>query len=277
MLLPPQVSDSSGTDATLMYDGVAGGAEVSAFLISVGAELAAADSLLQQVNDARARLGAGHTPHNLPLQLPILPFHRMRTIAPSKSAQRKLVRVRERAISSQRAEEESGSTAQWPSYPACCMGGTFDRLHLGHKILLSVAALCAQRRLVCGITHSALLEQKENAELLESLALRTVVVEQFLEAVKPELTYALPPIEDPYGPSIVDRDLQAIVVSRETVSGGDACSNKRQENGLNSLVVVAIELVGEGEGDEDEDEDEEVLEEDKLSSSGLRSGNNHSF
>lgn len=32
------------------------------------------------------------------------------------------------------------------------LGGTFDRLHVGHKILLSEAALRAQKRLVVGVT-----------------------------------------------------------------------------------------------------------------------------
>lgn len=32
------------------------------------------------------------------------------------------------------------------------LGGTFDRLHVGHKILLSEAALRAKKRLVVGVT-----------------------------------------------------------------------------------------------------------------------------
>lgn len=32
------------------------------------------------------------------------------------------------------------------------LGGTFDRLHVGHKILLSEAALRAHKRLVVGVT-----------------------------------------------------------------------------------------------------------------------------
>lgn len=50
-----------------------------------------------------------------------------------------------------------------PSYESCIdehelkfnsvvLGGTFDRLHIGHKILLSEAAMRAQKRLVVGVT-----------------------------------------------------------------------------------------------------------------------------
>jgi len=37
-------------------------------------------------------------------------------------------------------------------YNNVVLGGTFDRLHVGHKILLSEAALRAQKRLVVGVT-----------------------------------------------------------------------------------------------------------------------------
>ena len=37
-------------------------------------------------------------------------------------------------------------------YNSVVLGGTFDRLHVGHKILLSEAALRAQKRLVVGVT-----------------------------------------------------------------------------------------------------------------------------
>lgn len=39
-----------------------------------------------------------------------------------------------------------------PKYKSVVLGGTFDRLHIGHKILLSEAALRAQKRLVVGVT-----------------------------------------------------------------------------------------------------------------------------
>lgn len=39
-----------------------------------------------------------------------------------------------------------------PKYNSVVLGGTFDRLHVGHKILLSEAALRAHKRLVVGVT-----------------------------------------------------------------------------------------------------------------------------
>ena len=39
-----------------------------------------------------------------------------------------------------------------PRYPVVILGGTFDHLHAGHKILLSMAAWIATRKVIVGIT-----------------------------------------------------------------------------------------------------------------------------
>ena len=37
-------------------------------------------------------------------------------------------------------------------FPVVALGGTFDHLHAGHKILLSMAASLASRKLIVGVT-----------------------------------------------------------------------------------------------------------------------------
>lgn len=41
-------------------------------------------------------------------------------------------------------------------YKNVVLGGTFDRLHIGHKILLSAAAIRATERLVVGVTNATM-------------------------------------------------------------------------------------------------------------------------
>lgn len=43
-------------------------------------------------------------------------------------------------------------------YKDVVLGGTFDRIHIGHKILLSEAALRAKDRIVVGITDANMLK-----------------------------------------------------------------------------------------------------------------------
>ena len=70
------------------------------------------------------------------------------------------------------------------------------------------------------------------------------------------------PIYDPFGPSISDPNLELIVVSHETLKGGQRVNEKRFEKGLSPLKLHRINLI--------EDTNKELGDEDKMSSSSLR-------
>ena len=63
---------------------------------------------------------------------------------------------------------------------------------------------------------------KTNKHVLESLTYRTDRVRSFLNSFKPSLEYDIVPIQDVYGPTAVDPDIQGLVVSKETLSGSAA-------------------------------------------------------
>ncbi len=76
-------------------------------------------------------------------------------------------------------------------------------------------------------------------ELIEPYDQRVQKLQDFLNDVKPSLTYEIVPLSDPFGPSISDPELQCIVVSEETRKGGDAVNRKRVENVRTLLVVIS--------------------------------------
>jgi len=47
---------------------------------------------------------------------------------------------------------DASSSKLPPSYPVAALGGTFDHLHAGHKILLSMGAWIAKDKLIVGVT-----------------------------------------------------------------------------------------------------------------------------
>ena len=57
-------------------------------------------------------------------------------------------------------------------YESACMGGTFDHMHLGHRMLLTQAALFTKGTLHCGVAADALLVKKAYAHLLEPFEAR---------------------------------------------------------------------------------------------------------
>ncbi|XP_058126072.1 bifunctional coenzyme A synthase [Anopheles ziemanni] len=148
------------------------------------------------------------------------------------------------------------------TYRNVVLGGTFDRIHAGHKVLLTQAALLATERLVVGVTDGAMIKSKKLYELILPAKERIQHVKEFLEDIDSSLKYEVVPILDPFGPTATDANMDLIVVSTETARGGAKVNELRQKNGLNQLTVHTIELLD----DESTTEDKE----DKISSSNLR-------
>src|SRR6266702_1591698 len=65
-----------------------------------------------------------------------------------------------------------------PTYPVVALGGTFDHLHAGHKILLSMAAWIADEKVIIGVTGTSYILHKDAAyrtimQTMHSLQKRT--------------------------------------------------------------------------------------------------------
>lgn len=148
------------------------------------------------------------------------------------------------------------------TYRRVVLGGTFDRLHLGHKILLGEGCLFAEENLTVGVTTGEMNLKKSLPELIQSTPVRIDSVVQFIETVKPQIGHRVVPITDMFGPTITDPDLQCIVVSDETKKGGDIVNQERQKKGYSALDVYVIDLV--------QDQCHGQFEEAKISSSSLR-------
>lgn len=171
-----------------------------------------------------------------------------------------------------------------PSHNSVIVGGTFDHIHAGHKLLLTAMALVLQpadrtsttpRRLIVGITGDELLKNKKYAEYVGSWEQRQQDVVDFLvsilsftragqqetfetqrynepvpngKAVHTKLKNGLITIEcceiqDPFGPTITDESITAIVVSGETREGGQAVNEHRVGKGWHALEVFEVDVL----------------------------------
>ncbi|KAI0748528.1 Nucleotidylyl transferase [Daedaleopsis nitida] len=156
-----------------------------------------------------------------------------------------------------------------PLYPVVALGGTFDHLHAGHKILLSMGAWIAGEKLIVGITDDALLGKKAYKDVLEPLPVRTARTRAFLELFRPAIAYDLVPIADVYGPTGWDPNVQALVVSKETLPGAASIDQRRAELGLPPLRTFVIDVISATEASVDA-EDAAVLRTAKMSSTYIR-------
>lgn len=148
------------------------------------------------------------------------------------------------------------------NYEHVVLGGTFDHLHSGHKILLAMSAWLATKSVTVGIIGERyfltrrewtfkmccliapdLLKSKKGAEWMESIETRTANVDKFLNTFKRGLVYDLPTIYDPFGPTKWDPKLQAIVGSRETLQGCVAVNEERKKADLSLLDIYIIDVI----------------------------------
>ncbi|KAF8390947.1 hypothetical protein HHK36_023247 [Tetracentron sinense] len=93
------------------------------------------------------------------------------------------------------------------SYGAVVLGGTFDRLHDGHRHLLKAASEFAKNRIVVGVCAGPMLVKKELPHLIEPVETRMKAVVDYIKTIilffgspdlHPEILLDTTPIT-PYG------------------------------------------------------------------------------
>lgn len=136
-------------------------------------------------------------------------------------------------------ENRDGNLAL-PTFKSVALGGTFDRLHNGHRKLLTLAAGSCTSKLIIGITGDIMLSKKKGKDQIRPYADRKEEVLSFLKAIKPGLDYEPVELADPFGPTITDASIEAIVVSSETVAGAHAINTRRQEAGLAPIATLVM-------------------------------------
>ncbi|CAO3635297.1 unnamed protein product [Cunninghamella echinulata] len=123
------------------------------------------------------------------------------------------------------------------------VGGTFDHLHAGHKILLTMTALSTKKSLIVGVTDDIMLASKKHREFIASTHDRIIKVKEFLHRIRNGLDYSIVPITDPFGPTITDPDIQALVCSHETLKGSQMVNIERIKRNFEPLVIKIIDVI----------------------------------
>jgi len=132
-----------------------------------------------------------------------------------------------------------------------------------------MAAWIASEKIIVGVTDDALLTKKSNKEVLEDLPTRISKVTSFLSLFRPGLIYDVVPIHDVYGPTGWDPNIQALVVSKETLSGAASIASLRTEKGLPALQTFTIDVISPTSSNLEHD-DVEMLKQTKMSSTFIR-------
>jgi|Deesub1362A_J573_1020465.scaffolds.fasta_scaffold00057_18 pantetheine-phosphate adenylyltransferase len=113
------------------------------------------------------------------------------------------------------------------------VGGSFDHLHKGHKALLEKAFELGEK-VIIGLTSDEMVNKP-----LQPYGHRKKRLEEYLS----NFNYELIKLNDPYGIAVEDPEVDAIVVSEETLERAKEINQMRNEKGLKRLEVIVVPIV----------------------------------
>jgi pantetheine-phosphate adenylyltransferase len=122
------------------------------------------------------------------------------------------------------------------------VGGTFDQLHRGHKMLLLKAFEVGQRVQI-GLTSDDFVSKMDKPHLTASYKERLKELRTFLRSLGLLEKAKIIPINDPYGTAASQKSLDALIVSDETQKTALGINKKRIASNFPPLRIVTINMV----------------------------------
>lgn len=122
------------------------------------------------------------------------------------------------------------------------VGGTFDEFHKGHKALLMKAFEVGEHVLI-GLCTDAFVARMGKPHITASYEERLKELGAFLKAYGLNRRAEIVPLNDPYGLTLTDTCIQALVVSIETKKTALEINQKRADTGLQPLHIITINMI----------------------------------
>jgi len=122
------------------------------------------------------------------------------------------------------------------------LGGTFDHIHEGHKLLVKVA-LEVSHNIVIGLATEELLKNKKYVSKIEDYETRKKNLHDFIKSFADLNRVEIVELNEPYGPPINEEEYEGIVVSQETYTTALKINKIREEKGFNPLIIIVIPII----------------------------------
>ncbi len=121
------------------------------------------------------------------------------------------------------------------------MGGTFDVIHKGHITLLS-EAFSISDKVIIGLTSNQW-ASKKGKDLLNDFNKRLEKLVKVLEKNFPNNSFEISKLDNDFGPAVLEKKVQALVVSDETSNQGEVLNLLRKHKNLPPVDVVVVPMV----------------------------------
>ncbi|KII61486.1 Bifunctional coenzyme A synthase [Thelohanellus kitauei] len=123
------------------------------------------------------------------------------------------------------------------------LGGTFDRIHNGHRLLLATCCVLAQKSISIGITSDDMVKAKFLSELIESFDTRKNNVRNYILDSNPKLVINFDTLQDSVGFSGTIPELDTLVTTTETMASEKIINQTRTVNHLSNLEHFILDSV----------------------------------
>ncbi len=124
---------------------------------------------------------------------------------------------------------------------SAAVGGTFDLFHLGHKAFLDFAFKKSDFVSIGVVSDKFAVKLGKNT--FQNFSERKKQVEAFLVRRGYSTRSQIIPLDDIYGTAMVDKNLEAIIVTNETKKGAELINLRRQNDGLVPLKIMSFRII----------------------------------
>ena len=120
-------------------------------------------------------------------------------------------------------------------------GGTFDVLHKGHMIMLATSFEKSDSVIIGVCTDK--MAFKKGKKLQNTYDVRLANLREALKKNFPDAEYSTSPLEDDFGPAVLQGKVEALVASEETSHKVKELNSKREKIGLPVVSIVEVPMV----------------------------------
>jgi pantetheine-phosphate adenylyltransferase len=125
-------------------------------------------------------------------------------------------------------------------------GGTFDILHKGHYMLLQ-KAFEVGRQIIIGVSSDSYATRKQK-KIINNYDIRQENLNKFINKNFKKSNYSIYQLDDFYGPTVLTRDVQAIITTESSLENCFKINNLRQSKGMPQLEIIVVPLEEDKEG-----------------------------
>ena len=120
------------------------------------------------------------------------------------------------------------------------MGGTFDIIHRGHLTLLENAFEISDK-VIIGLTSDEFVQKKGKTSIHKYderfKNLLSIIFHKF-----PNTNFEISQLNNDFGPAVLEKDVQALIVSDETSDQGNVLNKLRTERNLPPVEVIVVPM-----------------------------------